>query len=322
MKKILIIGGYGSVGSIISDLLIQFTDCEILIGGRNLDKSTTFSLELNQKCKNNRSSPIFLDLEQNQDISFSEIDVVIIAAPVIKYYKKIVDAVEKYNCKCIDLTPPADRKEKCLPETTKNLYIIDAGGIFPLAMIKYINILNPLIANVYNSFYVDWSNIRCSHETITEFNINRIQNAKKNSIYIDNSWYTAEKKFDRYEEINGERILFNPIWYEEVELITKLFPSIVETGIFYNHNNHSIKNDQERSILKAVVENKDEKKIMYVKYKSGYYLSAAGTVATLLQCLEDNNSSGVYTAGEYLDPFIFFNELKEKMNIDLSITDN
>lgn len=320
MKSILVIGGYGSAGSIVSDLLMKHTDYIILIGGRNFEKATIYSNELNFKYQSQRCFPICLDLRH--ELSFDNIDLVVIAAPAFEYFQNIVSTVEKYNCTCIDLTPPTSKAEKHLPDKTKNLYVVDVGGMFPLTMIKYCQLKNMLIANVYNSYEINWNKINHSAETVPEFDNSKAINSKKKSLYINSKWYTIVDIPVVSEDLDGTQQLFETFYFSDIELTTKLYPSVIETGCFHRINDCSISDKGEKTILKARVENAYEKKNMFIKCISGYFLTAAGAVATILQCIEDEKSMGVYTAGEYLDAEIFFTDLKEKMQIEVYITDD
>ena len=271
MKRILVIGGYGSAGSIVSDLLMKHTDYIILIGGRNLEKASIYSNELNLKYQSQRCVPIFLDFRQS--LSFENIDLVVIAAPAFEYFQNIVSAIEKYNCTCIDLTPPTSKAEKHLPDNTENLYVVDVGGMFPLTMIKYNELKNMLLANVYNSYEINWNNINHCAETVPEFDNSVVLNSKKKALYISGKWYTIDDIPIVSEDLNGTQQLFKTTWFSDTELTTKLYPSITETGCFHRINDCSISDEGEKTILKARVENAYEKKNYVCKMQIWVFLN-------------------------------------------------
>jgi len=56
-KKIfLILGGYGQTGKLIAELLLQETDVQLILAGRNLAKAQTTANRLNQNFDANRVS--------------------------------------------------------------------------------------------------------------------------------------------------------------------------------------------------------------------------------------------------------------------------
>lgn len=314
-KNILILGGYGSAGSIISELLINLTQHRIIIAGRNLDRATDLSNSLNIKYNTDRSSARKIDAKENIDLN--NIDAIILSSPVIEHIEKIIDSAEKTNCKVFDITPPTNEKYKKFPLETKNLYVTDLGGMFPLAMIKYINLENLLSANIYNFYEINWDNIIHSKETVPEFEKTIKDNLKNQSLYIKNRWYSIEEIPLVQKEIDSRLIEFKTAWTKELLLIKENYPSITDIGFFYKINEYPI--IKEKSILKAELKNNYKKISMYVKCDSGYFLTAAGTTVAIMQCFEDDSIKGVYTSGEYLNPTFFFKTLKEKMNIEILI---
>jgi hypothetical protein len=315
MKNILVLGGYGSAGCYISELLIKLTQHKIIISGRDLTKATNLSDFLNKKYNTNRAVPENIDI---CNINFlNNIDIIILAAPVIKFLEKIIDSAEKNNCKLFDITPPTEEKYKLFPTNTKNLYVTELGGMFPLVMIRHINLKNVLRANFYNFYEIDWSDIKHCKETVPEFEKTIESNLKNKSLYIKNKWYTMKEIPCVYEKMNGETIEFKTTWSKEITLIKEIYPSIIQIGCFHKINDYPI--IKEKTILKARIENEYKKIVMYVKCDSGYVLTAASVVAAIMQNSKKNIISGVYTSGEYLDTEIFFKDLKEKMGIEILV---
>ncbi|WP_036300819.1 saccharopine dehydrogenase family protein [Methylotenera sp. L2L1] len=62
IQRVLIIGGYGNFGSVISRTLAKESDIQIIVAGRSLQKAETFTQALDAK---NIAEAIFIDINQN-----------------------------------------------------------------------------------------------------------------------------------------------------------------------------------------------------------------------------------------------------------------
>lgn len=304
IKNILIIGGYGTAGSYVADFLTSLTDHQIFVGGRNIQKAEMYANYLNKKYKSDKVKYTYIDLKN--DLCFENIDIVVLAAPGIQYYQKIVNAMEKYKIAFFDLTPPSLEKYMCFPNNTKNLYVTDVGGAFPLTMIKYIASSNITKALVFNYYNVDWNNVYHSSETVPEFERAKIYNKDFDAAYKDEKWYSVSDI--PKVVLNGEE--YDTTWYKEMYLIPMLYKNIKEFGCFYRTNNYEIQPEDEHSILTAYVDDI----ILNVKTKSAYYLTGAGAVCAILQFLDNPIITGLFTAGEFLNPELFFYNLTEKFD--------
>ena len=72
--KILVLGGYGAVGTVISKELVKLFPFQIIVAGRNYQKAKEFSSTLNQKI-----SPLELDIMSvsENDERLNNVDIVI-----------------------------------------------------------------------------------------------------------------------------------------------------------------------------------------------------------------------------------------------------
>lgn len=303
----MVLGGYGLAGSIITELLIKFTDYRVLVAGRNINKAKSLSKSINVSYKTDRCSALYIDAQY--PLCLKNIDAIVIAAPCLKHFDIIIKSIEKYNCKCFDITLNTEGKRLKFPKTTKNLYIINLGGMFPLSIIKYVGLKNIKKANIYHSYDIDWSKANFSPETLPEFYHVLDLNSTKKSVCINNNWFTANDDLHILEEVENKILKFQPFWHMEIDLLSKIYPSMLSTGCFYRHNEYDISENDEETILKAIVENDKKKIIVYIKSKSGYYLTAASVVTSIILSITDRKA-GVYTCGEYLDPYVFIDTLK------------
>ena len=75
-KTFLILGGYGNTGRLIADLLLQETDVQLILAGRNLERAKALTNELNHKYKGNRLSALRVDAAEPQCLknAFTNVD--------------------------------------------------------------------------------------------------------------------------------------------------------------------------------------------------------------------------------------------------------
>ncbi|MDM8545024.1 saccharopine dehydrogenase NADP-binding domain-containing protein [Candidatus Venteria ishoeyi] len=107
-KDFLIIGGYGNAGFALAYQLLKNTQATLLIAGRNQHKAKAVAGDLNAMNAEEwifRVSGTALDVTDKSDLYkvFSQVSCVILAAPLIPFLDRIVDAVVATGIDCIDL---------------------------------------------------------------------------------------------------------------------------------------------------------------------------------------------------------------------------
>ena len=65
--RVLILGGYGGAGRSISRLLLQETDCDVVVAGRHEAKALDLSERLNAEFPG-RASGVFADASQSESL--------------------------------------------------------------------------------------------------------------------------------------------------------------------------------------------------------------------------------------------------------------
>ena len=90
-KKILIIGGYGSTGKPIAELLLQETNVDLILAGRNTAKAETLAAVLNAQNPGNRVTGAYADASKPSTLRplFANVDMVLVASSTSAYVKKV-----------------------------------------------------------------------------------------------------------------------------------------------------------------------------------------------------------------------------------------
>jgi len=107
-KTILVLGGYGNAGRLITELLLQESATSILIvAGRNLDRATSFVSELEQKSSayTERLQPAQVDASSLSSIqsAFQSIDMVVVASSTTAYTENILQAASDAKIDYFDI---------------------------------------------------------------------------------------------------------------------------------------------------------------------------------------------------------------------------
>lgn len=104
-KKILILGGYGSVGSYIAKLLLKESTAQVIIAGRDLKKTENFTDKCNTDYTGNRVSPKYIDVSKIETLnkSMSGVNLLLIASSTAKYTEEISKIALEFNCDYMDI---------------------------------------------------------------------------------------------------------------------------------------------------------------------------------------------------------------------------
>ncbi len=134
MKPILILGGYGSTGRVVTSLLAKETKYPLIVAGRNLSKAEDLANQLNKKFKTKRISAIFCDASKKESLkdAFRGIKLVVVASNTAEYAPSVAKAALVAKADYLDyhfsekiissLTPYKDSIKK-----QKRIFITQAG---------------------------------------------------------------------------------------------------------------------------------------------------------------------------------------------------
>lgn len=243
-KKILILGGYGNAGKLISELLINHTDSELIIAGRNYDKAVQLANQLNYQSKERRVKGIKVDASDYESLASTSanVDIIVVASSTIVFTENIINACLNGGCDYFDIQISSKEKLRILNSYEKRIkesgriFITDGGfhpGV-PAALIRYAKSkFDELItANVGSIFRIDWKELDFSEATIREL----IEEFKEfdTSVFKDGRW--IELKWNEYREFDFGKIFgiqkCIPMMMEEIGGVTLEIPGIRETGFY------------------------------------------------------------------------------------------
>ncbi|TAL70540.1 MAG: hypothetical protein EPN82_02705 [Bacteroidetes bacterium] len=243
MKNILILGGYGNSGKQVVELLLKFTDCNIIIAGRSLEKSKMLSDKLNILFEGNRVFFKSLDAE-NIDmltIAFKKIDMVIVCSSTLLYYKNIINTAIEAGIDYFDINISKEKNDYLFSKENiikdKRLCFITDGGFHPGvpgALVKYASTKYDYIemANVYGLMKINWKNYSFSKETILEF-VKEFQNFNTLT-YKNHNWkklsYSESEKVDFGEDYGKQK--FYPMHLDEMNDLPEKLNTLNETGFY------------------------------------------------------------------------------------------
>lgn len=91
---ILILGGYGGTGKVVSRMLLQEADAHIIIAGRRLSKAQELADQLSQEFPNKHVSARYADASDYQSLlnAFQGVSLVLVASTTTQYVKQVVGA--------------------------------------------------------------------------------------------------------------------------------------------------------------------------------------------------------------------------------------
>lgn len=175
---ILILGGYGNTGFQVAELLLRYSDADVIIAGRNREKAHTAATQLNSvfRAGGRHISSQALDAAKPTAEAFAEADWVVLAAG--GYTTQITDAVLCAGSNCLDLQY-APAKHKLLQARAPDLeaagccFITEAGlhpGV-PAALVRYAasHITHLRSAALGAVIKTDWQRQRLSAPVWQEF---------------------------------------------------------------------------------------------------------------------------------------------------------
>jgi saccharopine dehydrogenase (NAD+, L-lysine-forming) len=104
-NRVLILGGYGSVGRPLTRLLLQETQVKLIIAGRRKEKADEFAAALNQEFPGNRASSRYADASDQASIieAFQGVQLVVVLTTTPNLVKQIGHAALISGCDYLDI---------------------------------------------------------------------------------------------------------------------------------------------------------------------------------------------------------------------------
>lgn len=242
--KIIILGGYGNTGLLIARFLLQESNSELILAGRDLSRAQRSAAELNREFHTNRVSSKQVDAASPKSLvaAFTGVNLVVIASSTMEYTHNLVRAALDTDIDYLDLqlsspTKLAVLNASCEEIEKKGRCFITDGGFHPgvpAAMVRYATTqLDELeVANVSAAFQLNWQTLFFSESTTFEL-IDEMINFNP-MIFKDRQW--MEMKMNKFPKFNfgepfGERYCL-PMFLEELKLLPDSIPSLRETGFY------------------------------------------------------------------------------------------
>ena len=245
-KTILILGGYGNTGKPLARLLLQESDAQLVLAGRNLEKAKALTAELNLAFEGNRVSAVCVDASEPDSLrhAFAGIDFVVVASSTTQYTSQIAAAALEAKVGYLDIqysTP----KIALLKSLTANIeqagccFITDGGfhpGL-PAFMVRYVaqDYDHLEIARVGSVIKENWKSLGIEDSTVYE--LIELINDYEMLIFKGGHW----KKVSMFSMSDFISMDFGgvfkkqfcaPMMLEEMRTLPDIYPSLKETGFY------------------------------------------------------------------------------------------
>jgi hypothetical protein len=245
-KKILLLGGYGNTGRPLARLILQETQANLVLAGRNSEKAQASARELNQEWAGDRVEGKQVDASEPSSLkpALVGIDMVVVASSTARYAQEIAKCALEAGSDYFDiqfsqakivalksLTAEIEKSGRC--------FITDGGfhpGL-PAALVRYAATFFDSLekANVGSVIQIDWAGLDLPEETTVELleEINDFesvvfrQGAWKKAGWVDKDSFLRMDFGDRF----GKQTCA-PMMLEEMRSLPEQFPTLRETGFF------------------------------------------------------------------------------------------
>jgi saccharopine dehydrogenase (NAD+, L-lysine-forming) len=245
-KTFLILGGYGTTGRIISRLLLQETDCHLVLAGRSHEKAVNVVAEHNAAFEGQRVSARVVDAADvaSLEAALEGVDFLVLASSTAQYTGGIAKVALAAGVDYLDLQYSKE-KLAILQEIEQEIkeagrYFITDGGFhpgLPAVLVRYsAGFFDQLTAaNVGSVIKVDWSSLSLSESTYLEF-LDEIH-GYESLVFKEGQWVKTRMQ-GMMDIITmdfgapfGEQYCV-PMFLEEMRPLPELYPSLRETGFF------------------------------------------------------------------------------------------
>jgi hypothetical protein len=248
MKQItiLILGGYGNTGRPLARLLLQESNAQLVIGGRNLDKARLYGDKLNQAFEGNRVCCMSVDASDLLSLRHAceEVDFVIVASSTTQFTHQIAQAALETRIGYLDIQYSSQkisilRSMDAAIQQAGCCFITDGGfhpGL-PAFLVRYASqFFDQLeVARVGSVIKEDWKSLEIEDSTVYE--LMELMNDFDMSIYKAGTW----RKASLYSMTDFIRMDFGgdfgkqycaPMLLEEMRALPEMFPMLTETGFY------------------------------------------------------------------------------------------
>lgn len=250
VSRILILGGYGSTGRPLTQLLFQITDAQLIIAGRNLTSAQSLADTLNSGSGAARAAARHVDAADPASLraALSDVDVLVVASSTAVYTENVVQAALAAGVDYLDVIFAQEKMailQRYAPqiEAAGRCFITDGGfhpGL-PAALVRYAapQFDQLISANVGSVIKMDWRALHPSPGTMTEFVAEFMDFqmlAYENGRWQQKSWLSMMKPdtmdFGREVGPGFGRQYSLPMYLPEMRPLPDLYPGLQATGFF------------------------------------------------------------------------------------------
>lgn len=243
-KTILILGGYGNTGRPLARLLLQESDAQLVLAGRNLEKAQLFVNELNLAFTGDRVRADRADASDLSSLSqaFNGVDCVVMASSTTQFVRQVATAAMKAGIGYLDIQY-SSKKIAYLKSIDTEIqragccFITDGGfhpGL-PALLVRFVaEYYDKLVsAKVGSVIKENWKSLEVEESTVRE--LVELINDFEMAIYKSGKWKRVSLigtsdyiKMDFDGEFGNQ--FCAPMMLEEMRALPGLFPSLRETS--------------------------------------------------------------------------------------------
>ncbi len=245
MPTILIIGGYGNTGYYIAELLLQHTDAELILAGRNEEKAKAAASRL-RGWHGGEVEALRLDAGDEAQLrnAFARCDLAVFAASTHKQLDSIIRVAIETQTDYLDTQLSIAQKIEALRRhedafVQRGMTVITDGGFhpgLPAALVRHAALYFDQLkmANVSSYMGIRWGEIKTSLNTMEEFA--EELNSFDARVFRGKNWERiplrewSSMAFDFGEGIGRRSCM--PMYMHELEALPEQIPSLEETGFF------------------------------------------------------------------------------------------
>jgi saccharopine dehydrogenase-like NADP-dependent oxidoreductase len=245
VDRIVILGGYGTAGLAISNLLIRQAPVDLVLAGRDERKACTAAEQQDEKSAGGRVAGLRVDAGDRLALTkaLEGARIVVVASSTIQYCANVAESALDAGVDYFDIQLSSRRKLECLKalapriERAGRCFITDGGyhpGL-PAALVRYTALgFDELRAAVTASVMrLPWSTYKFSAASVEEFT----EELKEHRplFFKDGRWaenWAESRVFDFGPPFGKLRCA--PMGLEELTELPATFQSLRETGFYAN----------------------------------------------------------------------------------------
>ncbi len=243
-ETILVLGGYGTTGTTLCRLVLEYGDDDVVVAGRSLEKAEAAARELGERFPG-RVTARAADAADAASLAraFAGVDLVAVAASVLEHAGTVAQAALDAGADYFDLLLSGDQKlaalERLRPrlEAEGRCFITD-GGIHPGLSAALIRALAPAFgrlerAEVGGLLKVDWAAYDFQpstiHEFANEFRDYRVESLR-DGVWQKIDWGDAMRSIDFGPPWGGVHCTL--MYMKELELLPEQLPDLRTCGFY------------------------------------------------------------------------------------------